>query len=133
MISRRGFLKGMLALGAAPAICKAENLMKIFVPPQEILIPTGFSDVKATWLSLLGADYDGDYNGDHDGDTASFQAWGHDKGNFLFTGEVGRVLTSQDNVNWTQKRLIEEIAKGNTVSINRHPVTKSDLRKIFTG
>lgn len=29
-ITRRGFLKGMLALGVAPAICKAENLMKIF-------------------------------------------------------------------------------------------------------
>lgn len=38
MINRRGFLKSMLALGAAPAIVKAENLMKIFVPSQEIIL-----------------------------------------------------------------------------------------------
>ena len=38
-MDRRGFLKSMLALAAAPAICKAENLMKIYVPPQEIYIP----------------------------------------------------------------------------------------------
>ncbi len=37
-ISRRGFLKAMLAAAAAPAICKAENLMKIYVPPQEIIL-----------------------------------------------------------------------------------------------
>ncbi len=42
MITRRGFLKSILALGAAPAICKAENLMKIYVPKQGIFIPTGF-------------------------------------------------------------------------------------------
>lgn len=39
-ISRRGFLKSMLAMAAAPAICKAENLMKIYVPPQEIILPS---------------------------------------------------------------------------------------------
>lgn len=38
MTTRRSFLKGMLGLGSAiiagPAICKAENLMKIYVPPE---------------------------------------------------------------------------------------------------
>lgn len=34
MVSRRGFLTGMLALGAAPAIVRAESLMRIWVPPQ---------------------------------------------------------------------------------------------------
>ncbi len=35
-ISRRGFLKSMLALAAAPAIVRAESLMPIFVPKREI-------------------------------------------------------------------------------------------------
>lgn len=37
-LSRRGFLTGMLALGAAPAIVRAENLMRLWVPPQELTI-----------------------------------------------------------------------------------------------
>ena len=37
MTTRRGFLTGMLALGAAPAIVRAESLMRLWVPPQEIL------------------------------------------------------------------------------------------------
>jgi|LakMenEpi03Aug12_release.lakeMendotaPanAssembly.Ray.scaffolds.fasta_scaffold2345287_1 hypothetical protein len=37
MVSRRGFLTGMLALGAAPAIVRAESLMRLWVPPQEVL------------------------------------------------------------------------------------------------
>ncbi len=39
MTTRRGFLLGMLALGAAPAIVRAESLMRIWVPPQEVYIP----------------------------------------------------------------------------------------------
>lgn len=39
MITRRNFLAGILAFGAAPAVCRAENLMKIFVPSQEIIRP----------------------------------------------------------------------------------------------
>lgn len=38
-ITRRGFLKSMLALGAAPAIVRAESLMKLWVPPQDIVLP----------------------------------------------------------------------------------------------
>lgn len=33
-VTRRGFLTGMLALGAAPAIVRAESLMRLWVPPQ---------------------------------------------------------------------------------------------------
>jgi hypothetical protein len=33
MINRRGFLKGLVGAVAAPAVVKAENLMKIWVPP----------------------------------------------------------------------------------------------------
>jgi len=37
MVSRRGFLTGMLALGAAPAIVRAESLMRLWVPPQTLM------------------------------------------------------------------------------------------------
>lgn len=40
MVSRRGFLTGMLALGAAPAIVRAESLMRLWVPPQTLI--TGY-------------------------------------------------------------------------------------------
>jgi hypothetical protein len=33
-MERRDFLKGILAAGVAPAVVKAENLMKIYVPPE---------------------------------------------------------------------------------------------------
>lgn len=36
MTTRRGFLTGILALGAAPAIVRAESLMRLWVPPQEL-------------------------------------------------------------------------------------------------
>lgn len=38
MTTRRGFLTGILALGAAPAIVRAESLMRLWVPPQELLV-----------------------------------------------------------------------------------------------
>jgi hypothetical protein len=39
MTNRRGFLGSMFAAAMAPAIVRAESLMKIYVPPQEILLP----------------------------------------------------------------------------------------------
>lgn len=39
MIARRGFLAGMLAAAAAPAIVRSQSLMKIVVPSDEILLP----------------------------------------------------------------------------------------------
>lgn len=38
IITRRGFLTSMLALGAAPAIVRAESLMRLWVPPQKLWI-----------------------------------------------------------------------------------------------
>jgi hypothetical protein len=40
MTNRRGFLGAMFAAAAAPAIVRAESLMKIYVPPQEIAYET---------------------------------------------------------------------------------------------
>lgn len=39
-MNRRGFLTSMLALSAAPAVVKAESLMKLWVPSQELEIRT---------------------------------------------------------------------------------------------
>lgn len=38
MTTRRNFLGGILAFGAAPAIVKSSSLMKIWVPPQELFV-----------------------------------------------------------------------------------------------
>lgn len=38
MISRRGFLSGILAAASAPAIVRASSLMKL--PPSKILLPS---------------------------------------------------------------------------------------------
>jgi hypothetical protein len=40
MTNRRGFLGSIFAAAAAPAIVRAESLMKIYVPPQEIAYET---------------------------------------------------------------------------------------------
>jgi hypothetical protein len=37
MTTRRSFLAGLLAAAAAPAIVRAESLMKLWVPPQDII------------------------------------------------------------------------------------------------
>jgi hypothetical protein len=36
-LNRRGFLAGMLAAAAAPAIVRAESMMRLYVPPQSIV------------------------------------------------------------------------------------------------
>lgn len=38
-MNRRGFLTSCLALAAAPAICRADSLMKIVTPQSQILLP----------------------------------------------------------------------------------------------
>lgn len=53
MIARRSFLAGILGAAAAPAIVKAESLMKIFVPQQRLYtgeIDDGFA--MRGWISL---------------------------------------------------------------------------------
>ncbi len=37
-MNRRGFLTSCLALSAAPAIVRAESLMKLWVPPQGLMV-----------------------------------------------------------------------------------------------
>lgn len=37
-MDRRGFLRGILAAAAAPAIVRAESLMRIYVPPEPAIV-----------------------------------------------------------------------------------------------
>lgn len=82
-ITRRGFLGGMLAMAAAPAICKAENLMKIAVPSKKIIQVGFLESMRITrgcghFTSAVDeAPYqtlDSRFGGDFDGDTVSFYA-----------------------------------------------------------
>jgi hypothetical protein len=43
-MNRRGFLQTCLALAAAPSIVRAENIMRIWTPPQGILVPFNLAD-----------------------------------------------------------------------------------------
>ena len=54
MTTRRGFLTGILALGAAPAIVRAESLMRLWVPPQELVTLDMLRQVKAELLANVG-------------------------------------------------------------------------------
>ena len=44
-MNRRGFIKGVAGLFVAPAIVKAENIMRIWVPPQGVV--SGFAPQRA--------------------------------------------------------------------------------------
>lgn len=51
--SRRGFLAGMLAIGAAPVIVRASSLMPLYVPPKLILWGDGVHDDTEAAQALL--------------------------------------------------------------------------------
>lgn len=53
MTTRRGFLTSILALSAAPAIVRAESLMRIVVPSREIAVPTLAETVAVNSASRL--------------------------------------------------------------------------------
>ena len=60
-MNRRGFLSALLAAGAAPAIVRAESLMKIVVPEKKILVP----NQNLTWHEAEWQYEPGQFNG-HD-------------------------------------------------------------------
>ncbi len=39
MTTRRSFIGGLVAAAAAPALVRSESLMKLWVPPQDIILP----------------------------------------------------------------------------------------------
>lgn len=72
-MNRRGFLGSMLAAASAPAIVRAENLMKIVVPPEKkIIIARGLTRTIQTidefgWLTPVpDRDYYNIWVGDFD-------------------------------------------------------------------
>lgn len=135
MINRRGFLKGMLGLAAAPAICKAENLMKIFVPSQELIIPDQNLGRGMT-NSIIHIDEAGFLGGDFDGDTISF----HELTDYTLSHQIlsqkhmlPEVVARQererkaitDYVNKTS--LLKQRLSGKTVYATRSPITGSGV------
>lgn len=45
-MNRRNFLKSMIAVASAPAIVKAENIMKVWVPPEKkLIVGQSFADL----------------------------------------------------------------------------------------
>lgn len=51
MTNRRGFFGSMLAAAMAPAIVRSESLMKIYVPPQNIITDAQLEDALYQSLS----------------------------------------------------------------------------------
>lgn len=43
-MNRRGFLGGLIGVVAAPAVVRAESLMKIWVPPSNVVLPLSVAD-----------------------------------------------------------------------------------------
>lgn len=65
-MNRRNFLATCLALSAAPAIVRAESLMKLWVPPQGIILPplatltpgiAHWVRIEHSWLGLAKTEY----------------------------------------------------------------------------
>lgn len=81
-MTRRGFLKSLVGIAAAPAICKAENLMKIIVPDQSLMVSSGLYQHllsskhidKTAVPSWFAADFDGDTNS-FIGNTGTIGIW----------------------------------------------------------
>jgi hypothetical protein len=64
-MTRRSFIKTMLIAASAPAIVKADNLMKIYVPEKEIIIPKRniiYVDTKIKSISKTGSDWASAYS-----------------------------------------------------------------------
>lgn len=66
-MNRRNFLQSMFAAAMAPAICKAENLMKIYVPNRDIQIINSFGadsmkfDGRGDYIPFSDIDMSGDF------------------------------------------------------------------------
>lgn len=56
-MNRRNFLLGSAAIVAAPAIVRAESLMKIWVPPAEVLTVDRIRAIKAQLLASMEASH----------------------------------------------------------------------------
>jgi hypothetical protein len=65
MMNRRGFLGAMLGAMAAPAVVKAENMMKIFVPLEKKIFTSEALTQAILRMKHVGADYDGDVHFSH--------------------------------------------------------------------
>ncbi len=58
-ITRRSFLKAMLAAGAAPAIVSAASLLPIYVPPKRSFVATELTLTSGLFVDRVGYPPDG--------------------------------------------------------------------------
>jgi hypothetical protein len=72
-MNRRGFLGAMLGVMAAPAVVKAENLMRIVVPKRELIVGRGLTQSIITFDDPPYRDYDNQWvsNGAYDPEKAA--------------------------------------------------------------
>ena len=71
-MTRRGFLKSLVGIAAAPAICKAENLMKIIVPDQSLMVSLGLYQHLLSSKHIDKTAASRQFAADFDGDVATF-------------------------------------------------------------
>jgi len=105
-MNRRGFLQSGLILLGAPAIVRAESLMKIWVPPYQCRI-TGHR----TWRESVFPEFNGWYeyeihalwDADDRGVHTSMQC------GIRFGSKGGNIEHMTDSLNWNWKRLNQPI------------------------
>lgn len=119
IITRRGFLAGMLAVGAAPAIVRADSLMKIVVPKREIIRisslswPDVDSDGKVVQRSLILPQTDG-YKVAHHKQHMVLKKDGRlEPFDFKKIDSITS-WTRETEMTWPSQDLINAIRKGNT-------------------
>jgi hypothetical protein len=100
-MNRRGFLGAILACGAAPAIVRAESLMKIYVPQQKIFLRDLSAYPPFCWVGFDPA------NGIGDSSTLRIVTM-DSKGNRIYsTSEM--YATSEHGMKEVSQRIIDNI------------------------
>lgn len=123
MIARRSFLAGILAASAAPAIARAESLMKVRRPRAH-----GWS--QGEWL-LVPSD-DGRALEEALRTGQGWRRWTFDPaapgadatGLALLTGEIGRI---DANIRFVESRLSKSLVREYFDELQRQPVSRSDF------
>jgi Concanavalin A-like lectin/glucanases superfamily len=123
MTTRRGFLKAILAAAVAPAIVRAESLMPIYVPKQEIFTFSGCGD-------YLDMPFDVDVSGDF-----TIETWARPVDDWRFlamTRDCSGMHYYIDNQEASAKEFSEATGGKKVLSIKEEHVTL-DPNRNFNG
>ena len=93
-MNRRQFLKNMAALAAVPGIIKAENAMKIWVPPEPIIILPDNAFERMTWTSNQQTIT---FTNGADGRIVASTPYPIDDPRLIWADNAGRIMT--ENIN----------------------------------